>query len=120
MKIRLKIEYAIVALSVVIIVGLIGTLIVLDLQRNASNPRVVVKLLDAKDSHGGVAARYEIRNESDTSLVDVQIRATVAGESVEQLFAHLPAWSERRGAVIFYGTKKHDKPEFRVVGYLEP
>lgn len=107
-----RFERAIVVASGLLVAGLVGALVWLDVGGSRIGTRVEARVLSA-----GPAVVFEVRNTGDVPVTDVQVKVTQGADAVSHTFAHLPAGASRKGTAVF---EKAGRAEAKVLGYLEP
>jgi uncharacterized protein (TIGR02588 family) len=115
-------ERLIFAISLVLVLGVAGALVVFDRPFESNDtaivPRVRDEALDRTPER--LVVPFEVTNRGRVSVDDVTIEVVLAGQRREQHFSHLPEGATQRGVVVFYQPPPGARPAARVLGFQVP
>lgn len=107
-------EWAVAAISSLIVAGMIGFLLIEAVNTEESRPVPVATVSDIAPIEGGYRVEIDAMNNGGTTAASVRFRAALQRngqtlESADVTFDFLPAQSSRKGAVIFANDPRlHD------------
>jgi uncharacterized protein (TIGR02588 family) len=117
-------EWAVFAVSAVVIAAIVATLAHHEITRPDSPPDLQVRVLAAREAAGGVAVTLKVENRGGTTAASVAIEAlfSAAGttERGQVVIPYVPAGSSRTGEVLFSRKPGPDEFKVRVAGYELP
>lgn len=117
-------EWAVFAISLVLIAGVAGLLLRQQFTGGQSPPSIAVTAGAAVATAGGFAVPLDVRNEGDTTAeevtVEVSLRWEGGEERAEATLPYVPYRSRRRAWVVFPRDPRDGRLATRVLGYREP
>jgi uncharacterized protein (TIGR02588 family) len=117
-------EWAVFAVSAVVIAALLATLAYHETTRPDSPPDLRVEAVGDRATAGGHAVTLQVRNLGGTTAATVTIEAVLAGRGTNErgqvVLPFVPAGSTRTGEVLFSRKPEPGELTVRVSGYERP
>ncbi len=111
-------EWAVFALSLALVVGVVGFLGYRALQQGEAPPRFTIVFEAVEPQGSDFLLPVRVRNSGDVTAAQVLVEVTSGDETGEMTLQYVPRHSERQGVVLF--RNRPAAPTARVVGYERP
>jgi len=118
-------EWAVFAVSLLILIGFVGTLVYLASTAGDRPADLVVELGEPQQMSAGFAVPVRVHNRGDRTAEEVRVEITLAqdgkaAQERELTFPFLPRRSERDGFVVFDRDPRCCELSGRATAYEEP
>lgn len=118
-------EWAVFAVSLLVLLGFVGTLVYLTSTGGDRPADLVVELGEPQRVSAGFAVPVRVHNRGDRTAEEVRVEVTLeengeAPQKRELTFPFLPRRSEREGLVVFDRDPRCCAMSGRVTAYEEP
>ncbi len=111
-------EWAVFAISLVLVLAVVGTLAVEATEDADGPPRLIVATEAPQSAPSGVRVPVTVRNDGAQTVASVVVEVTDGAETTEVTFAYVPRHSTRTGGAFF--ATPPGRLTARVVSYEAP
>lgn len=117
-------EWTVFGISLILVVGTLGWLVVAALQTDAGPARLQIHTGPPETADGRVTIPVTVKNDGGQVAESVEVRVTLGTGPARQeatfTIDYIPRDATRQGAVSFQATDEPATPESIVVGYSTP